>query len=728
MLPRPRCGVALRGAHRGLLNHIRNSSSLPEDDQQSEELTPGQAYARRAEILRLWHMYQRSEHPGYNSPRTELETLTGFLGKRRDVGKRLSFSDLTTPSGEVVQLCTEAGRGSTIHSKFRHVPNFSPVRVRALEEAPDIETQLRAAMYGSSPSQENPVSLDTNTLVPPRDSTKESAVNNPKRKKRTFQVHDIKPLNSVPNCWLITHDVRFAPKDRHLQIRFHPELQARLRFRSWLKGELNRCLLEMQFVEVETPTLFKSTPEGAREFLVPTRRWGSAYALIQSPQQHKQVLMASGIMRYMQWARCYRDEDARTDRQPEFTQLDLEWAFEDAAGVMEQVSGLIRNVLKTLCPALSYGDVRDERIPIVANIPKRLPASSVPSHRFTTMTFAESLAAYGTDKPDLRIPGRIRAVQDLDRIRQFVGVVTRLPDPIIEVFTLRPEIPEIKETRRFVRQFMANLPPAFDENPDGKPQILICDPSMPLRGFSSLGPDYQEILDSALGQVDLEPGDLVVFQAREQPAPGHTPSSTMMGNFRSLLWNLLVEEGYMSKRSLGEPESLQFAWITEFPMFKPLVKGEQGQGVAGLTCCHHPFTAPLTERDLDLLFTKPLAAKSAAYDLVLNGVEIGGGSRRNHIHKIQELIMRDVLRMPETSIDSFRHLLSALHSGCPPHAGFALGFDRFVALLCDTRTVRDVVAFPKTMKGEDPFFQAPGKLEDEQLAAYGLCHVKPKQG
>ncbi|PHH79665.1 hypothetical protein CDD80_4150 [Ophiocordyceps camponoti-rufipedis] len=652
----------------------------------------------------------------------------GFLGKRRDVGKRLSFSDLTTSTGEVVQLCTEAGRGSAIHSKFRHVPNFSPVRVRALEEAPDLETQLRAAINTSHSDQGKPISSDKNTSDSQSDSTKDSAGKKSKRKKRTFQVHDIRPLNSVPNTWLVNHDVRFAPKDRHLQIRFHPELQARLRFRSWLKGELNRCLLEKQFVEVETPALFKSTPEGAREFLVPSRRRGTAYALIQSPQQHKQVLMTTGIMRYMQWARCYRDEDARTDRQPEFTQLDLEWAFEDAAGVREQVRDLIRNVLKSLCPALSYGDIRDERIPIVAKIPKRLPASSVSSHRFTTMTFAESLAAYGTDKPDLRIPGRIWAIQDLDRIRQFVGVVTRLPDPIIEVFTFRPEIHEIKDTRRFVRHFMANLPPAFDANPDGKPQILICDPSMPLRGFSSLGPDYQDILDSTLGQVDLEAGDLVVFQAREQPAPGHTPSSTMMGNFRSLLWNTLVEEGCMSKPSLGEPESLQFAWITEFPMFKPLEKGEPGQGVAGLTCCHHPFTAPLTERDLDLLFSNPLAAKSAAYDLVLNGVEIGGGSRRNHISKIQEFIMRDVLRMPETSIDSFRHLLSALDSGCPPHAGFALGFDRLVALLSDTRTVRDVVAFPKTMKGEDPFFQAPGKLEDEQLAAYGLCRVKPKEG
>lgn len=177
----------------------------------------------------------------------------------------------------------------------------------------------------------------------------------------------------------------------------------------------------------------------------------------------------------------------------------------------------------------------------------------------------------------------------------------------------------------------------------------------------------------------------------------------------------------MQRPRLGDPGSLQFVWVTEFPMFKPVEEGEPGQGTAGISASHHPFTAPLSAADLELLFTDPLQAKSAAYDLVLNGVEVGGGSERNHIAEVQEFIMRDVLRMTDERVADFRHLFEALRSGCPPHAGFALGFDRLVALMTDTPTVRDVMAFPKTMKGEDPFVRSPSKLRDEQLAPYGLC-------
>ncbi|PFH61196.1 hypothetical protein XA68_18012 [Ophiocordyceps unilateralis] len=724
MLRPGRRGVALCSAHQWSIALLRRHFSISpgEQEQGLKELTPGQAYARRVELLRLWHLYQRPEnsHADSGSSSSSSETYVGFLGKRRDVGKHLSFSNLTTPAGEVIQLCVDAARHSVAHFKFRAVPDFSPVRVRVSEEEPELKTELGATNSGAKQTSDSPAKQASNS--PEQQTSKSANKSNQSNSKRSLLLNDIRPLNSVPNNWLINRDIRFSPAERHLQIRFHPELQARLRFRSWLKGELNRYLLEKQFVEVETPTLFKSTAEGAREFLVPTRRQGTAYALSQSPQQYKQVLMASGILRYMQWARCYRDEDARTDRQPEFTQLDLEWAFHDAAAVMEQVSSTIGDVLHALHPAISYGDIRNTRIPIVAKIPQRSNACPVPTHRFTTITFTDSIAAYGTDKPDLRIPDRIYAIGELKLIRQFVDYMTRLPDPVIEFFILRPDILMLKDTRRFVRKFMTELPPAFDRNPDGKPEILICDSSLAWKGFSWLGRHYSKIINSAMGRTDFsfEVGDLVVFQARAKPAPGHMPSSTMIGNLRRLLWTSLVEEGYMPQPRLGEPESLQFVWVTEFPLFKPSKRGEPGQGEAGLSCSHHPFTAPLSETDLNLLFTEPLAAKSAAYDLVLNGVEIGGGSQRNHIADIQIFIMRDIMQMSEEKMAGFRHLLAALRSGCPPHAGFALGFDRLVALLCDTRTVRDVLAFPKTMKGEDPFVQAPGKLTDEQLIPYGL--------
>ncbi|RCI12615.1 hypothetical protein L249_0648 [Ophiocordyceps polyrhachis-furcata BCC 54312] len=700
---------------------------MPSSPKELKDLTPGQAYARRAEILRLWHLYQRPDQPLVHAAAAgdfkskPIETFVGFLGKRKDIGKHLSFANLTTPAGEVLQLCANAEHSSVAHSRFRNIPAFSPVRVRAVEEDEEKEDEEQQ-------QEQEPKETFNSSDKQPCQSRAANKGDQTKR-RRSLLLNDIRPLNSVPENWFVPTDSRFPPSDRHLQIRFHPELQARLKFRSWLKGEFTKYMMDERFVEVETPTLFKSTPEGAREFLVPTRHRGMAYALSQSPQQYKQVLMASGIPRYMQWARCYRDEDARSDRQPEFTQasmprpspcsLDLEWAFTSAAEVMNQVTDMIVHVLKAFCPAQSYEVINGAKIPVVPDLRRKASFAS-PTHCFTNITFADSIAAFGTDQPDLRIPNRIHAFRDLDSIRQFVGVISRLSDPLVEAFTLRPQSRSIKDIRRFVRKFMDDLPQAFDKNPDGKPQILIWDESQPLRGFSSLGHGYQRILESTLGQADFRGGDIFVFQARKKPMTGHVPSSTMLGKFRKLLWNSLVEEGFLNKQRLGQPGSLQFTWVTEFPMFKPVERGEPGQGVAGLACSHHPFTAPLSEGDLELLFTKPLEAKSATYDLVLNGIEIGGGSQRNHIAVVQEFIMRDILRMPEEKVQGFSHLLNALRSGCPPHAGFALGFDRFVALLCDTGTVRDVIAFPKTMKGEDPFVESPGKLSDEQLAPYGL--------
>ncbi|KAG6032286.1 hypothetical protein E4U41_007269 [Claviceps citrina] len=688
------CGLAL---HRGTTAQI--CSSLQACGARSRAYTT-QSHApeeqgqhpKQKELLDIWKKFRG---PRSLTQAQSENVLMGFIGKRRNVGKQLSFADLTTASGEVIQLCSHADSGSESHAKFRQIPAFAPVIVHAqAEPAP------QSARGGEA-------SHETST-------------------KRTLYLQDIRALNSVPKDLIVTSDVQFPQTKRHLQIRFHPELNARLRFRSWLKGQLNQRLLEMGFTDVETPTLFKSTSEGAREFLVPTRQRGTAYALSQSPQQYKQVLMAGGISRYMQWARCYRDEDLRTDRQPEFSQLDMEWAFAGASTVQRDVNDVILTALSRLQPSRTYQDVRGERIPNIATIPsqgdKDTSTDERPAHAFTTLTFAESIAAYGSDKPDLRIPNRIHAIQDIEPYRDFVGMITHLSDPLVEAFTLPLQNCSPSQARKFVVNFMDNLPPALANNPDGKPQILIHDSSQPLSGFSSLGFEYESLLNQLCSEgKQVNDGDLVVFQAREKPRRQYCLGSTKIGDIRNALWRALVGEGLMAKPRLGEPNSLQFVWVTEFPMFKPVEEGEPGQGgAAGISAAHHPFTAPLSDADLAALFTDPWQARSAAYDLVLNGVEIGGGSERIHVAEVQEFIMRDVLKMTEQRIGDFAHLFGALGAGCPPHAGFALGFDRLTALLTDTSTVRDVIAFPKTMRGEDPFVRSPGRLTDEQLAPYGL--------
>ncbi|KAF5013946.1 hypothetical protein FDECE_75 [Fusarium decemcellulare] len=687
VLPLGRCSSSLRrGACTSSLALLRARQCLPRSFSQSS-VVASKAAARpaREEILNAWDKYSNADVPlDYGSQGKQV----GFLGKRRNVSKSLSFADLTTPSGEIIQICSDAGNDPDAHSLFRQIPANSPVLVDVQNEATDAS---REALNETS-------------------------------SKTTVYLKDIRALNSVPQNLIVTPEVQFPPTKRHFQIRFHPELQARLKFRSWLKAELNQGLLKKGFTDIETPTLFKSTPEGAREFLVPTRQRGMAYALNQSPQQYKQILMASGVSRYMQWARCYRDEDSRADRQPEFTQLDMEWSFAGAPRVRQDVNDIVLAALEALRPAYSYQDMRGERVPILTEIPDapRTPDEPV-AHEFTTLKFQDSIAAYGSDKPDLRIPNKIHALPDLEPYQQFVSMVTHLEDPLIEAFTFPLEGCSPQQAREFVIKFMDELPTALGENPDGKPQVLVCDSSKPLSGFSSLGFEFQNVLDLVSEGKEINDGDLVVFQAREKPKGQYYSGSTKIGEIRSALWKALVEAGYMTKPRLGDPGSLQFVWVTDFPMFKPTEEGEPGQeGAAGIAASHHPFTAPLSKADLELLFTDPLEAKSAAYDLVLNGVEVGGGSERIHIADVQEFIMRDILKMTDKRIGDFAHLFEALRSGCPPHAGFALGFDRLVALMTDTSTVRDVMAFPKTMKGEDPFVKSPSKLSNEQLAPYGL--------
>lgn len=300
-------------------------------------------------------------------------------------------------------------------------------------------------------------------------------------------------------------------------------------------------------------------------------------------------------------------------------------------------------------------------------------------------------------------------------------MITDIQNPIVEAIRIRLDAAGPKISASFIKSFMDAHTPTLSKNPDGLPAVLIYDSRKPMCGLSSLGHEGYTSLTSSPDPDDfsnLENGDILLIQARPN-IPFHGAGSTALGVLRSLVYHSAVSQGL-----LPDDTTLSFLWVTGFPMFTPTsTKGtDPGQGgSAGFSATHHPFTAPLTDADFDLLTTDPLAAKADHYDLVVNGVELGGGSRRIHVAKLQEYVMRDILRMTDAGVARFAHLLEALRAGCPPHAGFALGFDRLVAVLAGTGSVRDVIAFPKSMRGEDLMVKAPGTVTEEQLRTYHLA-------
>ncbi|KAK5113660.1 hypothetical protein LTR62_003287 [Meristemomyces frigidus] len=506
-----------------------------------------------------------------------------------------------------------------------------------------------------------------------------------------IKLEHITPLNSFPEDLIVTPNTIFPPEQRHLQIKYEKSIRDALKFRSKVARFIRDHLADKHdFEEFETPLLFKSTPEGAREFLVPTRTPGYTYALPQSPQQYKQILMASGIPRYMQIARCFRDEDLRADRQPEFTQVDLEMAFASDEDVMSTVEDTIKALWA-----------------------KMLPSAVVPAE-FPRMTYEEAMSKYGSDKPDVRYSSEIRRAEYMLPV-DLISKIGPLRDPIVEVMKL-PISEDPATTRKFISAFM-DSPEAqpFIDNPSGQPGIFIIDSRKPLQGLQPFGFEAAEQLEQTL---DLQDGDLLILQAR--PNTPFAGGSTPLGNLRLALHRLAQK-----KILLPPPDSRSFAfiWITHFPLFTPTTVDptEPGQsGSSGLKSTHHPFTSPATPADVDLLLSSPLQAKAAHYDLVLNGVELGGGSRRIHNADVQEIIFRSVLGMNDSRVDDFEHLLRVLRSGCPPHAGMALGFDRLVAVMLGRESVRDVIAFPKSGRGEDRLVGSPSKVTKDQAGVYGL--------
>ena len=591
--------------------------------------------------------------------------LHGFLGRRSDLGKSLSFTPLLSRSLDFsIQIVSKPeghyGRYSP-HTNLKNIEPQSPVVVTG---------RLKAKKHNPEPKEHIA-----------------------KLQHVELELSHVQCLNKFPKDLVGTTDDVFGPEDRHLQLRTNKELRDALHFRAKL-AKLCRCELERNdFVEIETPLLFKSTPEGAREFVVPSRRKGLAYALPQSPQQFKQILMGSGISRYYQLARCFRDEDHRADRQPEFTQLDLEMSFATGTDVMRYVTGLIKTLWKS---------------ELKAELPEK----------FQCMTYEHALSYYGSDKPDLRISSPITRVEHL-LPRDLKKKVTSIQNPIIEVFSLNlcppPDSDDTPSNvaRRFINTFLDSPPAApFNSSPHGSPGIFIYDPLAPLRGLSAIGFEAAPAIEELLGPDE---GTLIVLQAR--PRDPFPYGSTALGNLRSLLLKSALNQ------KLLEPEvSYAPLWVTEFPLFTPTKNNpDEGQrSPTGFSSTHHPFTSPLNSYHVSRLSQTPEKALADHYDLVINGVELGGGSRRIHSAYFQEYILRDVLKLSKDSMKEFEHLIKVLKAGCPPHAGFALGFDRLVALMLGKESVRDVIAFPKDSGGEDKCVGSPAALKDEELERFGL--------
>ena len=455
-------------------------------------------------------------------------------------------------------------------------------------------------------------------------------------------------------------------RHRYVDLR-RPVMQRRLRLRSTINAAIRAAMVDEGFVEVETPLLVASTPEGARDFVVPSRlQPGSFYALPQSPQLFKQLLMVAGTDRYFQLARCLRDEDPRADRQFEFTQLDAEASFVGADEVIDVITGV---VLTATHAAADSG----------------LAQVSLPVPPIPLMSWREAQDRYGSDKPDIRFGMELTdlaAVFESTAFRAFQAPAVKGVCVAGGADTTRAALDRL--TDRAKAAGAAGLVWAR-VGPDG---VL----DSPVAKF--LAPGEAAGLVAGLG---AKAGDLALVVAGDLAVVNRT-----LGVLRLELGRPPVSEG-----------GLRFVWVTDFPLFE----GIDAEG--RLIPAHHPFTMPHPD-DLELLDSDPLAVRSQAYDLVLNGWELGSGSVRIHRHDVQQRIF-DLLGIERETADArFGFLLDAFRHGAPPHAGFAFGVDRLVALLAGEDNIREVIAFPKTQSGGDPLTGAPGPLAPAQLAELGL--------
>jgi len=456
-------------------------------------------------------------------------------------------------------------------------------------------------------------------------------------------------------------------KYRYLDLR-RPEMARNLRLRSKVATATRVFMDEQGFLEVETPTLFKSTPEGAREFLVPSRTSpGLFYALPQSPQQFKQILMVAGIEKYFQLARCYRDEDLRADRQPEFTQIDIEMSFIEREDIYALIEGLLQRVWKT-----------------ALNIDIPVP--------FKRLTFEEALNRYGIDKPDTRFGMELADFTEEFRastFKVFSGAVAN--GGVVKALNAKG----LAGATQGQIETMTDYAKSFGAKGLAYIKVEGGEWKSPIVKF------FNDAEKAALTKkLAIAEGDLILFAADQW-----LNACEILGKIRLYCADVLKGQGKL----VIPADRFDFLWVIEFPLLG--FDREQNRWYSS----HHPFTAPVTE-DIPLLKTDPKKVRGQHYDVVVNGVELGGGSIRIHQPDVQKTVFEEVLKIPPEMVTArFGYLLEAFKYGAPPHGGIALGFDRLIAILCGTPSIRDVIAFPKTAKGTDLMTDSPGSVEPKQL-------------
>lgn len=465
-------------------------------------------------------------------------------------------------------------------------------------------------------------------------------------------------------------------KYRYLDLR-RPELAKRIMTRAKIAYLIRSFMSENGFLEIETPTLIKSTPEGARDFLVPSRmHHGSFYALPQSPQLLKQLLMVSGFDRYFQLARCYRDEDLRADRQPEFTQVDMELSFVDVDDVIEVNERLLKYIFKEVC------DV-DIELPIM-----RMP-------------WIDAMNQYGSDKPDMRFEMLLHDVTEVVKDCGF-GVFSACAKDggMIKGLNVKGQA---KMPRKHIDKY-TELVKGYGAK--GLAYLAINEDGSYKSSFAKFM--TEEELKALCAEMGGEPGDLLMFVS-------DTKNTTVW----SALGALRLQLG--ADLDLIDRKAWKFLWVTEFPMF------EWSDELGRYQAMHHPFTMPM-EEDLPMIDTDQGAVRAKAYDIVLNGTELGGGSVRIHQADVQEKMLEKLGFTPEKAQKQFGFLMQAFKYGVPPHAGLAYGLDRLAMWMVGSDTIRDVIAFPKIKDGSDPMMDAPAPVFDEsQLTDLGIAVVPEEE-